>query len=364
MLRIAVDAAPLLGHATGVGVFTRGLFDALGAVENARVSAYALSGRGSGKLAALLPPGVKASARPMPAKLLIEAWKRWEHPKAEFWTGTADVVHGTNFVVPPTRSAGAVVTVHDLTAIRYPEMCTPTTLAYPKLIERAIARGAHVHVLSQAICREVREFFDVDAARVHIVQPGPPAVAKAEAPGGRPYFLAIGTIEPRKNYLLLVRAFDEVARVHADVDLVIVGTRGWGAATLDEAIDESAFGTRIKQLGWVDDSLRAGLLRGALALVYPSIYEGFGLPPLEAMIAGVPVVATANEAVVEVTDGAALLSPPGDSGALAECMLQVVDDEAERARLIAVGTARVAQLSWQRAASEMMVMYSQVASAR
>lgn len=359
MLRVAIDAAPLLGQPTGVGTFTRGLLQSLAEANSLDVNAYALSGRGAVDLPGVVPSRIDARTRPMPARPLLRLWKRFNFPPAELWTGRVDVVHGTNFIVPPTKAA-ALVTVHDLTAIRYPELCTPTTLQYPQLIQRAIVRGAHLHVMSNAVRAEVCRHFDVAEDRVHLVEPGPPQIENAAIPGGRPYLIALGTIEPRKDYPLLVRAFDSVAREH-DIDLLIIGARGWGADALDVAINQSEFGKRIQVLGYVDNGRRAGLLRGATALVYPSIYEGFGLPPLEAMSAGIPVVATSNPAVEEVTQGAASLVAPGDDAALARAIARVVSDDTHRAQLISAGQARVAQMSWQRSAENMIDLYRAIA---
>ena len=362
MFRVAVDAAPLLGQPTGVGAVTAGFINELSKTASIEMVAYALSGRGAAKLPSVVPPGVVVSNRAMPAALLMKVWQRWSHPRAEWWTGAVDVVHGTNFVVPPANVA-TLVTVHDLTAIRYPELCTPVTLQYPNMIRCALRRGAHIHVTSNAVKAEVIEHFAIDESRVHVVEPGPPHIGNAALPAGRPYLIALGTVEPRKDYPLLVRAFDDIAREH-DIDLVIAGADGWGADALDNAIDEAEYGGRIKRLGYVDDERRAGLLRGATALVYPSIYEGFGLPPLEAMSASVPVVATASPAVEESTKGAALLTPLGDQQALSGAMTRVIADDELRSQLISAGTARVAEMSWRESTEKMVALYRNIAVSR
>src|SRR5947199_3066178 len=264
------------------------------------------------------------------------------------------VVSGTNSIVPPTRAAGEVVTVHDLTPMRFPELAHAATLAYEPLIRRALARGAFVHTPSQFVAAEVVELFGVSADRVHAVAEGIPALpdvaADEQVAGGAPYVLTIGTVEPRKDHPLLVRAFDAVAASDPDLRLVIAGPDGWGADALTDAVAAAKHRDRIVRLGYIDDEARAGLLKGARAFAFPSVYEGFGLPPLEAMRAGVPVVATAAGSVPEVLGDAALLVPVGDTDALAGALRDVVTDDAVRARLVDAGRSRASRYSWDRCA--------------
>jgi hypothetical protein len=169
-VHLAVDVTPLLGARTGVATFTAGAVEALARQPDLTVTGYALSWRGRSTLREHLPPGV-GSGWAVPAGPLLRAWARTNLVPAE-WIVDAedpiDVVHGTNFVVPPARRAARVVTVHDLTCVRYPEMCTPTTLRYPGLIRRAIRTGAWVHTPSAFVAAEVCEAFDVDPARGRI----------------------------------------------------------------------------------------------------------------------------------------------------------------------------------------------------
>jgi glycosyltransferase involved in cell wall biosynthesis len=362
-LAVAVDATALLGvHPTGVGRVTRELLARFGRRDDVRARAFALSWRGRDQLADRLPAGVAAVSRPAAARPLRELWSRSDHPRIERWTGPVDVVHGPNFVVPPARAA-AVVTVHDLTCLRFPELCTADTLRYPRLIERAIRRGTWIHTPSRAMADEVRTAFTVDPDRVVAIDNGAPETPGGDAneghrlAGGDRYVLALGTIEPRKDLPLLVEAFDCVADADGTVRLVVAGADGWGAEAFSSACRRARHRARIVRTGWVTEPQRASLLRGASVFAYPSVYEGFGLPPLEAMAAGTPVVATRAGALPDTLGDAALLVEPGDRDGLAAALVRAIDDGDTRGRLIRRGHANVERFSWDRAADEVIALY-------
>jgi glycosyltransferase involved in cell wall biosynthesis len=156
-------------------------------------------------------------------------------------------------------------------------------------------------------------------------------------------------------------AFAELARDHDDLELVVAGPEGWGESAFSTAVAASGLGRRVVRLGYLEDGERRSLLAGATALAYPSLYEGFGFPPLEAMAAGVPVVATAAGAVPEVVGEAAELVPPGDVAALAGALARVIDDDALRVRLVAEGLVRAASFTWAASASAMVEVYREAA---
>jgi glycosyltransferase involved in cell wall biosynthesis len=371
---VAVDATPLLGRPTGVGAFCAGALAGLAARGDVAVEAFAVSWRRRRGIVPLVPPGVVVGQRAMPARPLHWSWRRRDLPPVEWFVGSTDVVHGTNFVVPPARRAARVVTVHDLTTVRFPELCDASTLAFPALIRRAVAAGAWVHTPSAAVAAEVVDVFGAPPERVRAVHSGiPPLPAAGPAavgngwappPGGR-YVLAVGTFEPRKDLPTLVAAFGELAAGRPDVSLVLAGQPGWGAGAVEEAIERSAARRRIVRTGWVDDPTVAALLRGADVLAYPSLYEGFGFPPLQAMAEGVPVVATATGALPEVLGDAASLVAPRDAPALAAALAEVLDDHGRRDEMIERGRRRAAEFSWDRCAEGLVDLYrSAVAAGR
>jgi glycosyltransferase involved in cell wall biosynthesis len=296
-MQVAVDVTPLLGPVTGVGQTVRGLLGAL--PPDVDVARWELTRR----------------SVPVPPRVLVRLWSRFDHPRADRWLPAADVVHGTNFVVPPTRRP-ATVTVHDSWCARGGD-CDPTIRAATATVGRAVDRGAWLHVSTQWMAGEVQRLYGAD--RVRVVPFGVPAVADV-APKEGTYVLALGDPADHRKGIDVLR---EAMRELPGLDLVVVG----GAQR-------------------VDDDTRAALLRGAAALAYPSRDEGFGFPVLEAMSVGVPAVASAVGGVPEVAGDAALLVPADDPGALAAALRTAVEDSAERARLVAAGRARASSYSW------------------
>ena len=365
-LRVAIDATPLFGIRSGIGRFTEELFAGVSANPAIDSIGYAVTWRGAERLEDLLPPGARpARRRRMAAMPLRWAWARADRPHVELWTGPVDVVHGTNFVVPPTRGA-AVVTIHDLTYVRFPQMCTTDVLQYSSLVPRALQRGAVVHTVSDFVRGEVLEHYGLPEERVVTVPngitaglPGNPTRG-GELVGGPRYLTAIGTVEPRKDLPGLVRAFDQLADEDPDVRLAIAGADGWGAEALSDAVAAARHRERIVRLGWIDETARADLLAGAIALVLPSHYEGFGLTAGEAMAAGVPVVATSVGAIPELVGDAAVLVPPADVDALAAALSGLLRDDDRRALLARLGRARSGTFTWARTVDALAALWRSV----
>lgn len=388
-LRIGFDATPLLGRPTGIGAFCEGALGGLAERTDLAVTAFAVSWRRRHGIDHSVPPGVTIARRPMPARPLHASWGRRSWPPLEWFTGPLDVVHGGNYVVPPTRRAARVMTIHDLTVVRYPELCDGPTLAFPGLIRRAVAEGAWVHTDSATIAAEVAREFGVDPERIRTVSPGIPPLSGPREPadessadespadrspagwaggrgspvvlpdGCRRYVLAIGTIEPRKDYPLLVEAFAAVAARIPDLALVVVGGEGWGADRFLAAVNSSPARERIVRTGYLDDAALSAVLAHAAVLAYPSKYEGFGFPPLQAMAAGVPVVATAAGAVPEVVGDGALLVQPGDVDGLAERLVAAVQGGPEIEALVERGRIRSSSFTWERCAAGLAALYAE-----
>jgi len=309
---------------------------------------------------------------PIPARILLRSWVRTDAPRIDHWLKPADVVHATNYLAPPSRLP-TVVSVYDCSFVRYPELCTPEVRAFDPVIRRAVARGAVLHTGSEFVADEIEEIFGRGlraAGRLVVIPLGipslgnaaemPPAVASSV--GDAPFIVAIGTLEPRKNFAHLVGAFGEVATRNPDVRLVIAGHDGPARPEIDAAIARlpTAMRSRVVLAGSVSDAGLRALLENATLLAYPSIYEGFGFPVLEAMTAGVPVVAARAGSIPEVAGDAALLFEPTNEQAIAEQIDRVLTGDVTRAELIARGHDRVHAFSWNHTARALASCYRRV----
>lgn len=373
-MRIALDVTPLAGAQTGIGRFVAELAGGLTADTDVELVGLAMTARGREQIAAQLGCDQLGCETPLsrhaPARVLRWLWQRVDWPPVELLTGKVDLVHGTNYVVPPTRNAAQLVTVHDLAAWHDPSLVDQSSKVYPQLVKRALERGAHVHTVSNHVASEIQAELGLAADRLHVVYngisegPAPTPGAGSSIASGHPYVLALGTIEPRKDFPLLVEAFREVANVHSDVHLVIAGGSGWGGDELASAIERSGLGDRIICPGFVSAQQKADLLGEAELLVSAARYEGFGIVPLEAMAAGIPVVAADGGAISEVCGNAAKLVPVGDASALSQAMLQVLGDDELTKQLVAAGAARAAEFSWRNTVTSMVDVYRQLCSDR
>jgi glycosyltransferase involved in cell wall biosynthesis len=354
-LRVAVDVGPLLGRRTGVGVGVDGLLTALAADGRVGMERYVLSAR------ARLEPGIRRL--PLPAAAAHRVWSRLSLPRVDRWLGQVDLVHGTNYVVPPSRLP-RVVTVHDCWFLAHPELASPTVNRAGAVLRRAAAEGAWVHAISTATAERARALLGTD--RVTAVHNGPPPPLAAPHPppwhaevADRPLVVAIGTIERRKNLATLVRAFAELDVPGPHPLLVLAGAPGDDVGPVQAAIAALPPAARgaVRVTGPIDEGTKSWLLQQAAALAYPSLDEGFGFPILEAQAAGTPLVASDAGSIPEVAGTGAELVPVGDVTALAAALSRVLRDADHRDRLVAAGRANVTRFSWRTCAEQVIELY-------
>jgi glycosyltransferase involved in cell wall biosynthesis len=391
-MRVGLDATPLLGPRTGVGQYTARLVGALAASGGvAELRLVPFTWRGAGDLATAAsaverpataapragdaPAGgaagehapapavrVRARRRRVPARLLREAWMRTAWPPVEWFAGRVDVFHATNFVAPPARRAGLVVTIHDLTYLRYPEMVTAASARYRTLVPAGLARGAVVCTPTAAVAAEVRDTYHVPEDRVVVTPLGvgprwleaePPEVAWLAARGlPERYLVFVGSREPRKNLATLLAAYRELLAAGSPPPLVLVGPPGWGDEPDLASLPEGSMRTP----GYLGDDELARVVAGAAALACPSWYEGFGLPALEALACGTPVVAGDVPALREVLGDQAELVDLGDAGSLPLPPPKAVEDGGGPARQ--ARRAHAARFTWQRCARATLTAYA------
>jgi glycosyltransferase involved in cell wall biosynthesis len=258
-----------------------------------------------------------------------------------------DVLHCPSFRAPTRAPVPLVVNVHDVAVLRHPEAFNAWTRTYSRYFVPRVARNAaRVIALSEFMKRDLVEVLGLDENRIRVVPPAveEPFVERGERATGE-YVLAVGTLEPRKNLQRLA----EAARV-AGVELRVAGAEGWGEVDLG--------GDGVRLLGFVPDEELARLYRGALCVAYTSVYEGFGIPVLEALACGAPVVTSAGTAMAELADGAAVLVDPGDPEAIADGIRRAI---ASRDELSARGPQRARAFTWRGSAEATLAVYREVA---
>ena len=349
-MRVGLDATPLLGARTGVGRYTGALLAALAEMRVDELVATAFTLRGRGAL--VVPAGVQVRARPLPARVLQEAWARSQLPPVELLTGRLDVFHATNFVLPPLRRARGVVTVHDLAFLHLTSTVSAASARYRVLVPRSLQRASLVVTPSAAVADQVREAYAPSVPVIavpHGVAPGwstatPPSPAlRAHLQLPPEYVLFVGTLEPRKDLATLLAAH----RLVPDAPpLVLVGPPGWGAQ-----VDVSGCVTP----GFLDDDDLRSVVTGASALVLPSRDEGFGLPVIEALAAGTPVVASDLPVLREVGGEHVAYAPVGDVEAFADAIDTVLGSPGDRT----LGRRHAAAFTWQTSAARHREVYAQ-----
>jgi len=366
-VRVAVDGTPLLGHRTGIGRYTEHLLSALAGRSDVSVSATAFTVRGAGALSSSVPPGVRSRSLPVPARLLRAAWTYLEVPTVGLFSGRCDVFHATNFVLPPTGRAGGVVTIHDLTYLRMPETVDTTSRALRELVPRSLARAAVVCTPSRSVADQVLDAYGpavpeivvtslgVEPSWLSVHQPGPAERSRLGLPAD--YFLFVGTREPRKDLATLLAGY---ARMRAEwaaamepPTLLLVGPQGWGT---DHNL---AAGVRIHDYAPIDDLQL--IVAGARALVMPSRDEGFGLPALEGLATGIPVIVSDVPALLEVTGGHAAVFARGDKDALAAELTAAAQPASDDPGAPARRRAYASGWSWTRCADATVLAYRHAA---
>jgi glycosyltransferase involved in cell wall biosynthesis len=355
-MRVAFDVSPLSHPRAGVANYMlcslRGLVEA-----GADVVAFApVSARGKRLVEAALS-GIDVE-RHLPVLPFAHgwrtAWSRLQRPQAERWLGRFDVLHFSDWMYPPQRAGLRATTVHDLVPLRFPEWTHGRTVRMHGAKYRHAARTAHVLLCnSEFTARDVRELLHVEPERVHVAHPAAApvfAAAGERAELGRPYALSVATLEPRKNLETLL---DAHALLSGELALAVVGASGWGPQPRLDA-------PGVIRLGYVDDEELARLYRGASVFVYPSRFEGFGLPVLEAMKSGVPVVASAHSSIDEACGDAAVRADSDSPAAIAAAIEEAL---VRREELVPRGLAHAARFSARATGEAFLAAYS-IAAAR
>jgi glycosyltransferase involved in cell wall biosynthesis len=381
-LRVAIDVTAGINQGAGVGRVARETVTALAALDEPLElrlfygsEGTATAAEGLAWLGDLLArhPRVTARRLPVSPRWTTRLWLRLRLPvPVEAITGVVDVLLAPDFVAPPAARARAVVTVHDLSYLTVPQYADPGLRRYlTAAVPRSLRRAAHIVAVSAATRRDLIHHLGLAPERVSVVYNGVDArfrpldaasVAAERARLALPerFILTVGTLEPRKNHLNLIRAFAQLAGAEPDLALVVGGRRGWLEEPIFDEVRRLGLDDRVRFLGSVPDADLPALYNAAAVLAYPSWYEGFGLPPLEAMACGTPVVTSTGGALPEVCGEAALIVEPGDVAGLAGALRRALADMALRADLTRRGHEQAARFTWAATARGLIEVFRRV----
>lgn len=372
-VRAGLDYTPAWQQGAGIGRYVRELVAALARED--RSTAWRLFVAGA-RTADLPPaPGDNFHWRPTPlsSRWLTRIWHRARIPlPVEVFTGPLTLFHATDFVLPPVRrSATTIVQVHDLSFLRVPEAAPPALRSWlERVVPASLRRADYVLADSRATREDLIELCAVEPhAKIGVLhggvdsrfRPRPAAeqlaVRRKYGLDNWPFVLSVGTLQPRKNHGRLVESLARLREDGHDLHLVLAGGTGWLSEPFHAQLRNSGLQDVVHLTGYVADADLPALYSAATVFAFPSLYEGFGLPVLEAMACGVPVVTSNVSSLPEVAGDAALLIDPLDSEALSDALRRVLLDSALRQQLVQAGRARARRFGWQRAARELLAVY-------
>ncbi len=382
-MKVVFDGTPFLLEKTGIGHYAENLAAHIARSRpDLQLRLFAISLRGGHRLRRAAPPleGVDVKGYNLPANFLYYTWwKRTSLLPAESLLGEFDIFHATNYQAPALRRARLVSTVHDINFVRFPEMQSKGIRRFISSLPGLLERSRMVLADSRFTAGELQEVYGVSPGKVRVVYPGLDPVFLSE-PGEEemetalraycltpPYLAYIGNLHPRKNLATLLEAYSLLRGRGLEHGLAVIGGGGLGRLNntehrkLMQRVIDLGLEDKVAFTGYVPEERLRCLLAGAEMLVFPSIYEGFGLPPLEAMACGVPVITSSRASLPEVVgDAALLLEDPLEAEEIAAGVEALLSDPALRSRLVDRGRERAGLFTWEKAAGEVLEVYGRV----
>lgn len=375
-MRIAIDYTAAVRQEAGIGNYVRSLVNALLAQDVKNQYTLLTSGRPTREHPFPQTENVRGRNIIIPDRYLNILWYRWRLPlSATIFTGQIDIFHGPDFVLPPINgNVRKVVTVHDLAFLEHPEYAVPQLTAYlNKVVPEAVAAADVVAAVSQATRQTLIEHYNTPSEKITIIPNGirpyfrritdPILLSATQHKFGlkHPLVLGVGTLEPRKNHLGLIKAFHKAQSAtgnkHRPAMLALAGGTGWLYDETQQLITKLKLEKKVRFLGRVTDFELITLYSMADVFVFPSFYEGFGVPIIEAMACGVPVITSTTSSLPEVAGDAAILIDPLDSGQIAGAILQVIENRRLQDELREKGYAQAQRFTWPKSASKLLSVY-------
>ncbi|MFM2308205.1 MAG: hypothetical protein RLY87_325 [Chloroflexota bacterium] len=381
-MRIAIDYTAGAWQGAGIGRYTRELIRAV--FQDAPAAYTFVLFYAAGWPGTVIPyqrdidalcavrPGTRVCPIPLPERRLTQFWHRLRIPFPVEWiTGSFDLLHAPDFVLAPTANPG-IVTIHDLSYLVHPECAVPGVARYLRAaVPPSLARARAIFADSIATQRDLQTYYAIDPTRVEVVYAAVSARfkplgadvtdavrAKYDLPAR--FLLSGGTLEPRKNYVRLFEAYAQAMRQQPLPPLVVFGRRGWMYEDILAAPERFGITQSVRFIDFLDDTDLPAVYNLAWGFVYPSLYEGFGLPPLEAMACGTPTLVSNVSSLPEVVGTAALQVDPSDVTAIAAGLIRLVTDEDTRAALRTSGPVQAQSFSWATAAHAVLRQYAQL----
>jgi glycosyltransferase involved in cell wall biosynthesis len=380
-MRIGIDYTAAVRQQAGIGRYTRNLIRTLARLDTENeYTLFVAGGWAGGDGLGLWPPNYRIRAVPITDRWLHILWQRLRLPiPIQVVTGPLDLFHSPDFVLPPVGCTPSILTVHDLSFLRVPQFFVPGFREYlEKAVSRAVGRAKRILADSESTRRDLIELLSVDPEQVTVVYPGVEPrfqpVHDAETLERvcacyclpEHFILGLGTLQPRKNFEGLIEAFGRLLTGSGNtpelpaLQLVIAGGKGWMYENILTLVERLGLSERVHFPGFVADDDLPALYSLAQVFAFPSWYEGFGLPVLEAMACGTPVVAASNSSLPEVVGEAGLLVEAAPD-ALAGALARLVADRALRARLVLAGREQARRFTWEGAARQLLDIYQSFA---